>query len=370
MRFVIAKRRGRRGEGLGNELFAWAKGWIASETLGARLVGPAWGINPRGYYRNFKTPRWDVLWEELGKRLPHFSFTEQDYRESGKIEFEAAISHWAGRVRLQGHRHYIVTVDGMYGGYPAIASARNFLLHKLLNSRDSLRNLHRVRIGLDPQKLLIAVHIRSGSDFARTNPEDTIRGRFNIVVPDRWYLSVCEALKLEFGTNVQFYFLTDKNNGLYGEAVRRFNPGQVLQGGMTECSDLLLMSQADLRVCSVSSYSLAASFLSGGPYLWYEPQLNLRNGIHSLWSHEEEQQHEGSLSCQSHYFVEEAPRSQHHPKYKSDRPLHLGTAMNEHDPLPCDLVHCLRERLRCLDQRTNLLSYGAVAMKTQFREPF
>ncbi len=78
MRFVVAERRGGRGEGLGNECFAWAKGWIASQVLDAHLIGPAWGINPRRYYRNFGTSRLDVVLEEVFRRLPHHRFTEAD----------------------------------------------------------------------------------------------------------------------------------------------------------------------------------------------------------------------------------------------------------------------------------------------------
>jgi hypothetical protein len=84
MRFVIAKRRGRRGEGSGNECFSWAKGWIASQELDARLIGPSWGINARRYYRNLGTSRTDVLLEEACLRLPHHDFTEADYWERAR----------------------------------------------------------------------------------------------------------------------------------------------------------------------------------------------------------------------------------------------------------------------------------------------
>ncbi len=356
MRFVIAKRRGVRGEGLGNELFAWAKGWIASEVLNAKLVGPSWGINSRAYHRNFQTSRWDVLWEELGSHLPHHSFTEDDYRQCGHTDFGKAISVWAERKGILMQSLCIVTVDGMYGGYPAIASARDFLMSELLRSRNALHNMICMKSRLSRNKLFVAVHMRSGPDFTEPHVSSVIRGQFNVRVPGDWYIWVCSRLEATFKNNVQFLFFTDHESTSYQAAVLRFNPGQPCCSGLTECSDLLLMSQADLRVCSVSSYSLAACFLSGGPYVWYEPQLDKRDQVYSLWSHEKAQQQEESLSNQSHRFV----KSLGDYARDSHTPVHLGTAMAIGDPLPLDLEHCLKERLRCIDSRTNLIEYGAL----------
>ena len=354
MRFVVAERRGKRGEGLGNECFAWAKGWIASQVLSARLVGPAWGINGRRYYRNFGTSRLDVLWEELLRRLPNHAFTEADYRASGRVDYRDAIQQWADAKGLGKSGSYIVTVSGMYGGYPAIYSAKNFLLQKLLGSRDALTKVFEVQSRLRKDKLFVAVHMRFGGDFTEPSADEEVRSRFNIRVPDDWYLWVCSKLQELFGDRVQFYFFTDRGGQGFDEAVRRFNPGQVRQAGLTECSDLVLMSQADLRVCSVSSYSLIASFLSGGPYLWYEPQLNLTDGVYSLWSHEPAQQLEGSLSQRAHSFVEQNRRD------GEDSANYLGNAMATGDPLPLSLITLLHQRLSVLDGRTNLLEYGAL----------
>lgn len=246
----------------------------------------------------------------------------------------------------------------MYGGYPAIRAARPFLLSKLLGSRDALKNAFELNRGLKRDRLFVAVHMRFGGDFGEPSDGEDVRARFNIRVPDQWYLWVCAALEAEFGDLVQFHFFTDKGGPGYEEAVRRFNPGQQRQGGLTECSDVVMMAQADLRVCSVSSYSLLASFLSGGPYLWYEPQLNLSDGIHSLWSHEPAQQQENSLSQQGRLFAEQVALDAE--GCVSGSPLHLGTAMAVGDALPQDLVTLLRTRLRTLDGRTNLLEYGAL----------
>jgi hypothetical protein len=41
-----------------------------------------------------------------------------------------------------------------------------------------------------------------------------------------------------------------------------------------DCSDALALAAADLLVCSASSYSVMAAFLSEAPYLWFAPNLH------------------------------------------------------------------------------------------------
>jgi len=140
--------------------------------------------------------------------------------------------------------------------------------------------------------------------------------------------------------------------------VRRFNPGQTLQYGLTECSDLLLMTMADIRICSISSYSLVASFLSGGPYLWYEPQLTVSGEFYSLWGCEPKQMEQGSLSQRSLAFVSSLTCN---ALTDDELPVDfMGTAMNIGDELPRGLVRVLESRLRNIDPRTNLLEYGCL----------
>ncbi len=359
MRFVVAKRHGRRGEGLGNEMLPWAKGWIASQVLGAHLVGPSWGINKRRYYRNFGTSRLDFLLEDALQRLPHYTFTEQDYRATGEVDFGSAIERWAEARGLTRKGSYVVSVGGMWGGYPSIRNARAFLLAKLLNSRDALRNLYQVISTLERNKLFVAVHMRSGGDgFSTVNAGESARGKFNTLIPGEWYLWVCEALQNQFGDRIQFRFFTDRGGPDFEEAVRRFNPGQIPQSGLTECSDLLLMAQADLRVCSISSYSLVASFLSGGPYLWYKPQLTERNGLYTLWGNEKTQQSEDSLSSRSMDYVSQVVAA--HSTAQTLPINFLGTAMDIGDSLPDSLATLLDQRLRSHNPRTNLLEYGCL----------
>jgi hypothetical protein len=359
MRFVVAKRQGRRGGGLGNEILPWAKGWIASQVLDAHLVGPSWGMNKRRYDRNFGTSRLDFLLEDALLRLPHYEFTQADYQATCEIDFRTALEKWASVRGLTKNGSYIVSVEGMWGGYPSIREARSFLLAKLLNSRDALRNSYQIASRLDHRKLFVAVHMRLAKDgFLSPQPGENVRGKFNIFVPIDWYLWVCESLKTAFGEDIEFRFFTDRRGPEFDEAVRRFNPGQIVQQGLTECSDLLLMSRADLRVCSVSSYSLAACFLSEGPFLWYEPQLTLSHGLYSLWGQSETRHPTPGLtpatSRNGNHRVETRANGIDHSR------AYLGSGMKIDDRLPESLVQMLRQRLILRDSKTNLLEYGSV----------
>jgi len=359
MRFVVAKRNGQRGAGLGNEILPWAKGWIASQVLDAHLVGPSWGLNPRRYFRNFQTSRLDFLLEEALRHLPHHSFTQQDFRASGRADFGVALKQWAQSRGLTNSRSYIVSVEGMWGGYASIRSARQFLLAKLLNSKDALANLHQITSSLDPGKLTVAVHMRTAGDgFQQPDPRESVRGKFNILVPGDWYLSVCEQLQRKFRDRIQFHIFTDRPGPYFQEAVRRFNPGQFTQTGLTECSDLLFMSQADLRICSVSSYSLAANYLSEGPFVWYEPQLTLEDGLYSLWGKEEGAAGAPPLQSDLQHCLFGADFATSRECVPPS--TFLGSPMNIGDPLPASLAGLLDQKLTCRDPQTNLLGFGSL----------
>ena len=354
MRYVVARRLGRRGEGLGNEMLPWAKGMIASEVLDASLIGPSWGINRRKYYRNFRTSRLDFLLEDALARLPHYNFTEHDYNSSGEVNFGSAIEKWANRQGLLSKKHFIVTIDGMYGGYACVHNARPFLWAKLLNSRDAISNIYKIASKFDRRKLFIAVHMRFGDDFAKLEDGEKTRGRFNVLIPKEWYLNACQALVDEFGDSIQFHFFTDRASPGFDEAVRRFNPQQLPQLDLTECSDLALMAQADLRICSISSYSLAASFLSGGPYLWYEPQLAQINGLYSLWGMEEQQRRKGSPTDRNAALAQEIePGSAWETEFR-------GYAMHTRGSIPAGLLTQLRRRLLAKNPSASILDYGCL----------
>jgi hypothetical protein len=242
----------------------------------------------------------------------------------------------------------------MYGSYGAIRSARSFLWAKLLASQDALSNIYQIFSLLDPRKLFIAVHMRLGGDFDVLRENEGARGRFNIRIPKIWYARVCNALRQAFGNQVQFHFFSDRRGPDFEELAQAFNPGQLRQSGLTECSDLALMAEADLRVCSISSYSLIASFLGQGPYVWYEPQLTYENRCYSLWGHEPNQRLPGSPTSEAFQYVQQLPID------CNEQEAFLGYPVNNDGNLPSGLLSQLHRKLRTKNPSANLLEYGAV----------
>ena len=359
MRFVVVNRLGTRGEGLGNEAIGWCKGFLAAQQLRARLVGPGWGLNPRRYYRHFQTSRLDFVFPEILKRLPHHAFTESDYWGTNQVAFEDAVSAWATAKGLTDQSSFVVTVGGMYGGYPAIRNARSFFWNQLLNSRDCLANIFACTASENPRKLSVAVHMRRG-DFSTLPEGDSARGKFNIRVPGSWYLQACQKLQDAFGNRVAFHFFTDHGGPEFKAMVERFNPRQIVAEGLTECSDLALMSMSDLRICSISSYSLTACYLSDGPYLWYEPQLISHADSYSLWGKDKAQNETAAFKA-AHAEMNAVPQ---------DRLASMitGWPWAGEEGLPPGLLAQLEERLATKGSAANLLSYGVVphrALTTQ-----
>ena len=352
MRFIVARRMGGRGAGLGNEMIGWSKGFIASQVLDARLVGPSWGLNERKYYRNFRTSRLDFLAEELLLRMPRHTFGPSEFDATGEPDFGKAIEIWARTKGLFDKKHFVVVVEGMYWGYPAVRSARAFLQQKLLSSRDCVKNVYDMTATLDPSKLFVAVHIRAG-DFVPLPEGVETRGLANFRIPHAWYLDVCAKLHAAFGDKIQFRFFTDFGGEGFDEAVRRFHPGQKKQDGMTECSDILLMAQADLRICSISTYSIVSNFLSDGPYIWYEPQWILEGDFY-----------QSSKAESGRGIVDRLTR--HSRETMSGMPVEKAEAAIAGWPvgpdanLPLGLLSRMQKRLLEKVQEGNLLHFGVV----------
>lgn len=290
MRICIPHIFGRRGAGLGNELFPWAKAFLASQALDADFFHPAWGLNARGYHRDFRTTRLDWLGQDIVKlALPTVSFDEPAYRATGKEDYGQAVAAYAAEHGLARRRHFVFLASGMWGGFHAIRQARVFVLAELLKARMAVQNVHAVLEQAHAGKALVAVHIRRG-DFQQVQRNGDIRGRFNVALPLAWYMATCAAIQRACGDAVQFLLLTDAAPQEVQPFIDAFAPLTTFHLRQTACSDLLLMAFADSLVCSVSSYSMWGAFLSNAPYLWCAANLQDHAGYASLWGHEHAQQ--------------------------------------------------------------------------------
>lgn len=359
MRLVIAERLSRRGEGLGNEMIPWAKAFIASRILDAHLSGTAWGLNKRKYWRNFGTGRLDWLSQEIMKRaLPTYPFTQQDFETTGERDFRRAFIHWAKSRELEKKHNYAVTVGGMWGGYLAIESARAFLWSKLLASRSCINNLFETMRHIDHGKLLVAIHVRAGQGFDGSS--DILRTKFNVRLPLTWYAAVARTLQAVFRDRIQFILLGDTVSEGFKELAQDLQAITTHHQNLTECSDLCLLSLSDLRICSVSSYSLISCLLAGGPYIWCEEQLGIRNGLYSLWGHEDTQHKNNSPFAETEQYLRKLG---HNNRLIQRR---HGFHVSQDGTLPDALISQLEERIDRRDYRLDLIRFGALPIDEKF----
>lgn len=283
LRICLPRVRG-RGHGLGNELIPWARAHLAAEELGARLVAPAFGRNRRRYGRHFGTPWYDFLRNRaLPLLAPTIVFDEAAWRRHGAGDVRAAVRGFAVEAGLERRRSWVLVTEGMWGGYRPLESARGFVRDTLMQSRYAPRNLARLRARLDPQRLTAAFHVRRGDFSAPTDPA-RYRGRWTTALPLEWYRDIARALREALGDAVQFLIVSDGAPAELAPLLDAVPCVTTFDIPDSECSDLLALADADLLVCSLSSFSQWAAFLSNAPYLWFAPALTpLDGGFASMW---------------------------------------------------------------------------------------
>lgn len=341
-----------RGAGLGNELYPWAKAWLAAQAIDGIALPPAFGLNPRRYWRYFDTSRLDwISHRALLKTLPRYRFTEEDYRSTGEHDFRKAVAVFSERLGWKEKRLFTLEVGGMWGGFLAVREARDFILARLYAARGSAKNLTDWRMRLDPDRLVVAVHIRAG-DFKAADENINYRGCFNRALPLAWYMAVCGQLSHHFGDKVQFQLFTDGTPEALATFIQRFSPVTGFHQRDSVCSDLLAMANADLLVCSVSSFSLWGAFLSRAPYVWFAPQLQEEQGMLSLWGHEAAQRPPAGATAQFSANVASDSTS------CSPR----GIPVSKQGTLPRDLLGQLELGLNCRRTATDLALYGVVPL--------
>lgn len=272
--------------GLGNELFPVAKAFCASAELGLKMVAPQW---PRWKRRHdnisyFPTPlrdRWFTLVGSLQRR--RVVFTEADYYETGILDYGKAARAFLESRDLVKANPLTLYTEGMWGGFLPIWNSRPFVRSMLLKMPFTLRNYYEAARQLDPCKLTVAVHIRMGDKRQPKDEASWQPGVWDVRLPLSWFESVCSAILRSFPGDVQFLLLTDGTAEECQSFLRRFHPIETRHQELNVCSDLALMADADLLVCSLSSFSLWGAFLSSGHYILFAPSLQTVRGYLCIW---------------------------------------------------------------------------------------
>ena len=335
-RISMPETTGRRGAGLGNELNAWAKAFIAGRVLGARVLHPAWGLNPRGYSRQFGTSRLDYAAHGvLRAGLPTFRMTESDFAGAYDQDFAQSVERFAQRHALRERSRFLVLVGGMWGGMGILREAYPFLRSQLLQARNTVDNLAELETAVAPHELRIAVHVRRG-DFRAARPVDAPPGpSFNSALPLEWYVRVCRSLAQQLSVPHRFLLFSDASPAELAPLVEVADPVTTAHQKLNICSDLLAMADADLLVTSCSSFSTWAAALSGSPFIWHASNLFSSDRSMRIWDHG-------------------APLD----KAAADAPR--GVVVDDSGVVPSTLVATLEAGQRSRGWANDLVFYGAV----------
>lgn len=181
-------------------------------------------------------------------------------------------------VRTLDRQPRLIRTRGMWGGYRSIRRAKPLLLHKLVYRGARPHVLCDMAAESRP---VIAMHVRTG-DFASEPPGP---GEFNRSLPIEWFRSIGQEIRNTYGQSIDIDVVSDRAAPSTIELRRELGARSTTVGG-SALDDLARLALADVLICSVSSFSLLAAFLSDRPYCWYEPQLSQEDGWASLWGHE------------------------------------------------------------------------------------
>lgn len=342
-----------RGAGLGNQLIPWARSFVVGTVLGARTLTPAFGLNTRNYSRHFNTPKTDWLARRaLQVVLPRFEFTEQEFYKYGGDSLSDAVRQFGENNGLNERSAWVVSTQGMWGGYRHVIEAREFVRSTLYLSQFAAQNLANIKLRLQPNLITVGMHVRLG-DFKAAVDSNQYCGKFNVSLPLQWYINIAKSIVTQLGDRVQFLVVSDGSAEQLAPLLNECNAVTTSDIPNSDVSDMLALSNVDLLVCSVSSYSAWAAFLSNTPYLWFEPNLQKLDGYYSIWGHESRQkQPEGYMQRSIDLLVKgdtsASPRGW---------PIALDGAV------PTAVIEKIANQPATYSLATDLVNYGVVQMK-------
>lgn len=270
--------------GIGNLLFPLSKAYLASIALNCRLLIPFQidTIRFKIYFNPFK----------IGY-LPYFPnpfkkirYTKNEYDASRKYthtdDYYTNIRYYVKKNKL---KNIVLVNEGMWGGYRSILRARKWIKTILASSKNARKTISEMDARFSPNKIQIGFHIRRG-DFKKGNAlKEITETQWNTQIPIDWYADIADRLVKHLGKNyIELIIFTDSPNHQEIKYLRKeheFIVQQPRKGNVY--SDLFLMSECDLLICSNSSFSMMGAFLSDSPYVMYEEYIKQDRGQYTLW---------------------------------------------------------------------------------------
>jgi hypothetical protein len=344
---------GQRGAGLGNEVIPWGKAYLGAKVFGLRCLHPAWALNRRGYGRDFGSSFFGAAAVELARCSPGKLHVTADMAlATGQDDYQRALESIRDRLAIDRVAPRVLLHEGMSGGFSGIARARSYLFHQLIRPSHVGRDLAEVSAGLDPERATVGVHIRT-TDFA-DSIDGPGPGQFNTRLPVDWYEEVITGLFAALGERVQVLLVTDDPTSGYVETLRQL-PGvvDVPPRRRPLLSDLFSLVFADALVCSVSSFSMLAAFLSERPYVWFGPHLYAVDGWRSIWGNETAQRGSRRPTERNRAWAE-------HDSPSESR----GVAFDPGDDFPAEFLDYLEYASVVHRRSRDLVYYGVVPVRT------
>jgi hypothetical protein len=350
LRYCLARVRN-QGYGLGNELVPWARAFLASEVLGARLLPPAFGLNRREYWRHFRTPPDDWIYNRAIERLlPTVRFAEADWLAHGGDDVVTALRSFARARNLLRRSAYVFVTEGLWGGFHHVQAAREFMRTTLYQSRFAARNLLAVRERIDPGRILVGMHVRLG-DFKPAVPAEEQGRVANVSLPLEWFCNIADSLRQALGDRLQFLLVSDGTAEQLRPLMQRVPCITTADLPDGDCSDALALADSDLLVCSASTYSHLAAFLSDSPYIWFAPNLYQHpEGCYSIGDPRADLQRPGSARARA--LREFAAHSEEWPS--------RGFALDVQGSVPDLLIAQVEERWARRRWQSDLMRSGVL----------
>ena len=194
-----------------------------------------------------------------------------------------ALRSFAEAHKLHQRHMFALVTDGLWGGYAHVQAAREFMRSTLYRSRYAARNLLQIQTRIDPRKIQIGMHVRLGDFVAPPSRIGEYRRMANASLPIEWFDQHCRLPAKRVGDDWQLLLVSDGSQDQLAPLLAKHRciiTADIPQG---DCSDALALAGADLMVCSASSYSSLAAFLSDSPYVWFAGNLYAHaEGCYSL----------------------------------------------------------------------------------------
>lgn len=276
--------------GFGNNVIALAKAHLIAESCAMTYQRPIWPPTEhvpgerRGYGHYLQWTGWDRLRVAIFSHLsrlqrkfsvppwpPCVSFRREDYAEAGQTDVgEACRLHLRRRGLDDPGRSVIVTTSGMWGGYPGISRARPWIRQLLLSHADTRRRYESIDRAIG-DRFRIGVNIRMGDFLAPGEHNPDRQGERLVRLPLEWFAQLCRLMRSL--VDCEIVLVTDGTREELAEFLAEFRPVHTIDQPFTAFLGVLLLSRCDLVVCSNSTYSRLACFLSDRPYVWFADTL-------------------------------------------------------------------------------------------------